>query len=91
MQLRVNRGGRLPALMKPLSEMLAKPPITPDEKLLAERALLSKPYESLSSDEKKTLYKDTRVLCRHYADDPQFSMEKLLEKFPYLGDVSFKT
>ena len=68
-----------------------KPPITPDEKLLAERALLSKPYESLSSDEKKTLYKDTRVLCRHYADDPQFSMEKLLEKFPYLGDVSFKT
>ena len=68
-----------------------KPPITPDEKLLAERALLSQPYESLSSDEKKTLYKDTRILCRHYAHDPQFSIEKLLKKFPYLGDVSFKT
>ena len=68
-----------------------KPLLSPDEKLLAERALLSQPYETLSSDAKETLYKATRVLCRHYADDPQFSMEKLLEKFPYLGDVSFKT
>ena len=67
-----------------------KPPITPDEKLLAERALLSQPYETLSSDAKKALYKETRILCRHYADDPKFSLQRLLEKFRYLDDVSLE-
>ena len=68
-----------------------KPELTPDEKLKAEKALLSQPYKTLSSDAKKNLYLDTRILFRHNVDDPQFSIDKLMEKFGWLDNVSFKT